>query len=145
MGMGFEHTHHTCLLSGKGPWDGIGGCIKNYVRLIIRFGRWLKNPSSKDIYEFLVSLMSKFTRPGWASSVNNILDEIKIHWVSVSDVRRPVNFQCTPVDGVRSNFCFAVTTSGKLAKRWLSCYCSFYMVNLNCDHIHVTTDHTLTP
>ena len=100
------------------------------MRLIIRFGRWLKNPSAKDIYEFLVSPMSKFTRSGWASSVNSILDEIKIHWVSTDNVRRPVNFECTSVDGVRSNFCFAVTMTGKLAMRWLSCYCSFCMVNL---------------
>jgi len=79
----------------------------------------------KDIYEFLISPLSKFSRPCWSSKLNNTLEAIVFHWVESVEVRRPQQFECTAVEGVRSHFMFCVTSSGKIGRRWLSCYCKF--------------------
>ena len=35
------------------------------------------------------------------------------------------NFECTPLNGIRSHFMFCTTPTGKIAMRWVSCYCPF--------------------
>lgn len=57
-------------------------------------------PLCRDIYEFLVSPLSKFTRPCWASSFDNMLDAIRFHWVQSDRVHRPKKFECNAVEGV---------------------------------------------
>ena len=85
------HILNFILVSRTGPWDGIGACLKNYIRLMIRTGVHLKNPDARSIFEFLVSPLSKFSRPTFARGLNNALDSIEIMWVDQTAVDRCVS------------------------------------------------------
>jgi hypothetical protein len=107
---------------GKGPWDGIGALVKNYILRDIKHEK-ISPKIAEDVYKRLVGPDSKFNRECWSSQAQEKLHAVEFKWLE-KFTRAKVDV--TSIPGVRSNFMFsAIRGQGWIAVRELSCYCNF--------------------
>ena len=102
---------------GKGPWDGLGALVKNYIRRVVRLEKKTFK-EAKAVYDFLSSSESKFSSDCWSSQSKEVLERVHFMWIPQFK-RAAINRPGLP--GIRSHFSFGAALPGMTAMRKLSC------------------------
>ena len=82
---------------GKGPWDGLGALIKNYIRELIRLEQKSFN-GAKAVFDFLSGENCKFHGDCWSSHAKETFEHVSFVWIGHFD--RP-SFNCTSIPAIR--------------------------------------------
>mmetsp|Transcript_8519 Transcript_8519/g.26222 ORF Transcript_8519/g.26222 Transcript_8519/m.26222 type:complete len:200 (+) Transcript_8519:3125-3724(+) len=82
---------YGCPGHGKGPWDGLGGMIKSWLRrTVLAMGIDEVDLDAKDCYE---RLKAHFDSDEWrAEHADKTIQQIIMHWVDEATIQRPSHY-----------------------------------------------------